>query len=194
MAVTTRERLITVANDLFFEHGFHAVGLEQIISRVGVTKTTFYNHFESKDALVIAVLLERDRIEFAQWMDIMQTRGGSDPVARILALFDLLEDWLADEHFKGCMFLKALAEYPSTNDPVHQAALVHGVNLQQALTAQARLAGISQSESLAGQLMMVLTGAILTRHASGTVDRARTARATAGVLVAHHMGLATTTP
>lgn len=190
MAVTTRDRLISAANDLFYEHGFHAVGLDQVLAKVRVTKTTFYNHFESKDALVIAVLLERDRVEFAEWLRFMETKGGNDPASRILALFDLLEDWLADESFKGCMFLKALAEYPNPTDPVHQAALIHGNNLQQALAHQAKHAGSVQSQDLANQLMMVLTGAILTRHTTGMIDRARTARATAGVIVSHHLGLA----
>ncbi len=187
MLEKTREKLITVANELFYEHGFHAVGLDQILDRVGVTKTTFYNHFESKDALVIAVLLERDKIELAEWLGIMEKKGGDDPRARILALFDLLEDWLADPAFKGCMFLKAASEYPSPNDPVHQAALVHGKNLHEALRHNAAKAGAAAPVALASQLMMVLTGAILTRHSTGMVDRAKSARATAGVLVDHHL-------
>lgn len=187
MPENTRERLITVANELFYEHGFHAVGLDQVLERVGVTKTTFYNHFESKDDLVIAVLLERDRIELSEWLGIMHKKGGDDPRARLLALFDMLEDWLADPAFKGCMFLKAAAEYPSPSDPVHKAALVHGQNLFEAMRHHAALAGAPDPQGLAGQLMMVLTGAILERHSSGMVDRARRARATAGILVDHHL-------
>ena len=187
MPEKTRDKLITVANELFYEHGFHAVGLDQVLDRVGVTKTTFYNHFESKDDLVIAVLLERDRIELAEWLRIMEHKGGADPRARILALFDLLEDWLADPGFKGCMFLKATAEYPSPHDPVHKAALVHGQNLFEALKRQATLADAPDPGALAGQLMMVLAGAVVNRHESGFADRARTARATAGVIVDHHL-------
>ena len=188
MAQGTRERLVTAANDLFFSDGFHAVGLDAILARAGVTKTTFYNHFASKDDLIIAVLQERDRIEFGEWMELMAARGGTDPRARILALFDILEEWLADPDYKGCMFLKAQAEFPAPNDPVHKAALVHGRNLFEALREQARAAGCEQPDALAGQLMIVLSGAILTRTNTGMVDRARSARATAGVLVEHHLG------
>ena len=187
MAEGTRDRLINVAMELFHDHGFHAVGLDQILSRVGVTKTTFYNHFESKDALAIAVLLERNRIELAEWLRIMEEQGGPEARGRILALFDLLEDWLADPAFKGCIFLKAEAEYPSVNDPVHQAALVHGRSLHAALERQAKAAGAEDSAGLASQLMMVLSGAILHRQSTGVVDRARTARATAAVIVDHHL-------
>lgn len=184
---SSRERLLHAAAELFLRDGFGPVGLDRIIGAVGVTKTTFYNHFESKDELVIAVPLERDRIELAEWMRITEQKGGDDPRARILALFDLLEDWLADPAFKGCMFLKAAAEYPSPRDPVHQAALVHGKNLAEALKRHAAAAGAKDPGGLAGQLMMVLAGAVLNRHETGFADRARTARATAGVLVDHHL-------
>ena len=85
------------------------------------------------------------------------------------------------------MFLKAEAEYPSPSDPVHQAALVHGKNLRDALQRQAQRAGAGDPVGLASQLMMVLCGAILTRQSTGLVDRARTARTTAGVLVGHYL-------
>ncbi len=189
MAEKTRERLISEANTLFYEHGFHAIGLDRVLDAAGVTKTTFYNHFESKDDLVIAVLVERDRKELTEWLGIMHAKGGADPRARILALFDLLEDWLADPQFKGCMFLKAQAEYPAPNDPVHRAALVHGANLHEALRQHAMLASATDPGTLASQLMMVVAGAIVTRQSTGVVDRIRTARRTAEVLVDHHIPL-----
>ncbi len=43
MGSSTRERLILTAHDLFYCEGFYTVGLERILSEVGVTKTTFYN-------------------------------------------------------------------------------------------------------------------------------------------------------
>ncbi|MCA9281267.1 MAG: helix-turn-helix transcriptional regulator [Phycisphaerales bacterium] len=58
-ASETRERLLDAAAMLFYEHGFHAIGLDAILEEVGVTKTTFYNHFASKDELIVAVLLDR---------------------------------------------------------------------------------------------------------------------------------------
>src|SRR5262249_49535506 len=106
MPASTRDMLIETANDLFYQHGFHTVWLDQIITRVGVTKTTFHNHFESKDHLAIAVLHERDRRDTEEWLAIMRTRGQGNPRAEILALFDLIEEWLASPDFRGCMFMK----------------------------------------------------------------------------------------
>ena len=55
-----RERLIDKAIDLFYSHGFNAVGIDRIIAAAGVTKTTFYKHFESKDELMVAAVKKRD--------------------------------------------------------------------------------------------------------------------------------------
>jgi AcrR family transcriptional regulator len=183
MLTSTREMLIETATDLFYEHGFHAVGLDQILTRVGVTKTTFYNHFESKDALVIAVLHERDRRETAEWLSVIREKGGGDPKLEILALFDLLEEWLSSPEFRGCMFMKASTEYPSPRDPVHQAAMVHGESLLREVRARASKGGAVNPDALASQLILLLTGAIVSRSARPDPDRARAARAAAGVIV-----------
>jgi len=55
-AKTGRERLVATAVDLFYRQGFGAVGIDQIIETAGVTKTTFYKHFESKDDLMLAAV------------------------------------------------------------------------------------------------------------------------------------------
>ncbi len=180
--------LIETAMDLFFQHGFHAVGIDQIITRVGVTKTTFYNHFPSKDDLAIAVLHERDRLETEEWLSIMRARGQGDPKLEILALFDLVEEWLASPEFRGCMFLKAASEYPSPNDPVHKAAMVHGESLFREIRQRAQRAGAPSPDAVASQLMLILTGAILARHSRGMPDQARSARAAAGVIVENAIG------
>lgn len=187
MAESTRERFVSVANRLFFDHGFHATGLDRIIDEVGVTKTTFYKHFESKDDLAIAVLKERDHAETNEWIGILKDRGGGDPKAEILVLFDLLEEWLGHPDFKGCMFLKATTEYPAPNDPVHQAARAHGQSLFREIELRATRGGAANPRALASQLMLILAGAVLARHESGTPDRTRSARAAAGVLVEAQM-------
>src|SRR5690606_5655354 len=87
--LNTRDRLIFTALDLFYRGGFHAVGVDQIIAEVGVTKTTFYNHFSSKDELVLAAVERRDAIEREAWQREMETRGAGDPRRMILAYFDV---------------------------------------------------------------------------------------------------------
>src|SRR4051794_41881306 len=56
---TGRERLLAAAVNLFYRNGFGAIGIDQVIAAAGVTKTTFYKHFESKDDLMVAAVQRR---------------------------------------------------------------------------------------------------------------------------------------
>jgi AcrR family transcriptional regulator len=178
----TRERLLDAAAVLFYEHGFHAVGLDRILAEVGVTKTTFYNHFESKDALVVAVLEDRDALDLQALRDEL-ARAGSDARERLLLVFDVLDAWFRDEGFQGCLFINAAAQYPNPNDPVHVAALRHGENLGRLLAELAREAGAAEPEVLARQLGLLVAAAISARHLGLDPDAARTSRRMAEVLV-----------
>src|SRR5688500_17714868 len=62
-----RERLLATAIELFYRHGFGAVGVDRVIAEAGVTKTTFYKHFEGKDDLMVAAVKRRDEWESAAW-------------------------------------------------------------------------------------------------------------------------------
>lgn len=55
-----KQDLLEVAERLFYEHGFRGVGLKQIIQEANVATMTLYNHFDSKEKLVEAVLQQRE--------------------------------------------------------------------------------------------------------------------------------------
>src|SRR4051812_17078916 len=48
----TRERLVQVGLDLFVEHGFDSVSVDDIAEVAEVSKTTFYRYFETKEDLL----------------------------------------------------------------------------------------------------------------------------------------------
>lgn len=183
MPGSSRDALIEIAARLFYEHGFHAVGIDRIISEVGVTKTTFYNHFESKDDLIVEVLKWRDEIEMRELIDAMRQRAGSEPRALLLAIFDVLDEWFRDEGFKGCIFVNAAVEFPSPHDPVHHAAAAHRANVRREILSILRRTGSADPEGLADQITMLVSGALITRHVAFDLDAARTARATAEALL-----------
>ena len=58
-----RDRLIGVSINLFYRFGINAVGLDRVLQEAGVSKTTFYKHFECKDDLVVAAIERRDQWE-----------------------------------------------------------------------------------------------------------------------------------
>jgi len=54
-ASSTRDRILDVALDLFVEHGFDGTSLRQIAEPLGMTKAALYYHFESKEAILMAL-------------------------------------------------------------------------------------------------------------------------------------------
>jgi TetR/AcrR family transcriptional regulator, transcriptional repressor for nem operon len=55
-AAENRRAIVAAATQLFREHGVEAVGLNELMKHAGFTQGGFYNHFESKAALVAEVL------------------------------------------------------------------------------------------------------------------------------------------
>ena len=61
----TRSRLVATAMDLFYQAGYAAVGVAGICARAGVSKSSFYHFFASKEDLALAVIEQR-------WQGFMQ--------------------------------------------------------------------------------------------------------------------------
>ena len=53
--IETKERILAAAKDQFFSHGFTKVTVDEIASKVGISKKTIYKYYPSKDDLVHAV-------------------------------------------------------------------------------------------------------------------------------------------
>ena len=122
MAESTREKLVHAAYELFMSNGINAVGLDQIIKRVGVTKSTFYNHFESKDDLVLAVLKWRDSLWPTELRAALLRKAGPRPRNQLLALFGMLDEAWGTKGYTGCVFIYASSEFPHPHDPIHLVA------------------------------------------------------------------------
>src|SRR6476659_6852995 len=88
---TGRERLVAAAVELFYRHGFGAVGIDRVIETAGVTKTTFYKHFESKDDLMVAAVQRRDEWESQAWNRAVRKIAGDDPRAQLIAMLDVMD-------------------------------------------------------------------------------------------------------
>lgn len=119
----TRDRILLVASDLFYRQGYHATGINQIIREAQVAKASFYDHFGSKEALAVAYL-ERRR---ERWIHLLldAADGQQEPVEKVLALFDFLEQWVSETDFRGCAFLNIAGEFPTTNNHIRQVVSAH---------------------------------------------------------------------
>src|SRR5690349_12473259 len=122
MKSTTRQRLIETAVRRFYRDGFRNVGIDQILADVGISKTAFYKHFESKEDLMLAALEDQDRSLVEAFRRQAQERGGPTPLGQLHALLDVVEQLVATDDFQGCIFVNVAMEFPLPHEPAHIAA------------------------------------------------------------------------
>jgi AcrR family transcriptional regulator len=180
-------RLVYAAIELFYAHGFQAVGLDRIIAHAGVTKTTFYKHFESKDDLMIAAIRQRDEWEMKAWIDAIRKAAGDDPKQQMLALFDVLDAWFNSVDFRGCQFINAAAEFPNPHDPVHAVAAEHKRKNRDYFRDLARAAGAEDPETLADQYTALVEGTLILRQVHGRDDAAKAIKPAVEALLAQSL-------
>jgi AcrR family transcriptional regulator len=175
---TGRDRLVAAAIELFYRHGFGAVGIDRVIAAAGVTKTTFYKHFESKDDLMVAAVRRRDEWESGAWDRAVRKLAGDDPAGRLLAMMDVMDVWFNDPDFRGCMFMNTAAEFPNPHDPVHRAAAEYQRRARDHRRDLARAAGAdpAAAETFADCYTALIDGALLLRQIQGRNDAARVVR------------------
>jgi AcrR family transcriptional regulator len=177
-----RDHLMATAWRLFYRDGLRAVGIDTILAEAGVAKMTLYNHFASKEELIIAILEKRD-VEFRASLMAHVEAAGPDPEKRLTAVFDWLEGWFGSESFKGCVFIRAVSEYPDPSHPIHQTAWRHKVAVKAALTDLCAAAGAKEPATLAEALGLLIDGAIVTAHATRSTAPARSAAVAASALL-----------
>ena len=178
-----RDRILDVAATLFYRHGIRAVGVDTLIAEAGVAKMTFYKHFPSKDALVVTFLHRRDE-RWRGWLEAAVARRAPAPRARLLAVFDALEEWFASDDFRGCAFVNATVELADRAHPAHAVVAAHKQALARYLRELATAAAVAHPERLSRQLGLLMDGAIVTALREGTPRAAREAREMARRLLA----------
>jgi AcrR family transcriptional regulator len=118
-----RVRILATADDLFYQEGVHTVGVDRIIGEAHVTKATFYKYYRSKDALIVAYLVGRDkgiRAFFASLEADFDT-----PKQRLRRLLTEISGQVMRDGFRGCPFINAAAQFTEPQHPVREAITTH---------------------------------------------------------------------
>src|SRR2546428_3130259 len=131
-----RERILDASYELFSRRGIQAVGVNEVTERAGVAMATLYRHFPSKDELVLAFLDLREQRWTKDFVEAGAMRRGSNPEERLLAIFDVLDEWFHRDDFEAGSFIKVLLEL----GPEHPAGGASGRHLEQIPAVVRRLA------------------------------------------------------
>ncbi len=155
-AGSARRRLLETATRLFYEGGIHAVGIDRIIAEAGVAKATFYNHFPSKDDLVVAYLEEIDRAGRAAVAALPK----QPPRKMVSAIMERISEAVVAGGWRGCPFLNAAAEYPDPTSRVRQTINARRVWYHDSLRALLAEDG-DPTPSVTASLLVALSDGLL---------------------------------
>jgi AcrR family transcriptional regulator len=176
-----RERILTVAADLFYRQGYRATGINEVIRKSGVAKATFYNHFPTKDDLGLAYLrqaMEREVVHVENFI-----HAANRPLERFLSVMRSVVPWLEETDFRGCPFVNMASEIPDPDDSLRNVGkatydYVRGrlQTLSEELIASDEAQyGHLDANVLTGEYMVAMAGAIALAeiyHAKWPVENA----------------------
>ena len=164
MPNSTRHRLIEAAGRRFYRDGFRNVGIDQVLADVGISKTAFYKHFESKDDLMLAALEVRNVWLQETFRDMIRSHGGPDAAAQLRGLFDVVERVINSDEFQGCIFVNVAMEFPLAHEPAHLAAADHKRAIEAIVRDLAAEANADDPAAMAQELCLIIEGAYVTRQ------------------------------
>ncbi|CAN5597734.1 TetR/AcrR family transcriptional regulator [soil metagenome] len=173
-ATDARTRILTAAYDLFSRRGIRGVGIDAIIRQSGVARMTLYRHFASKEALALAYLERREQQWTRHWLQAEVQRRAADPRERLLAIFDVFDEWFHQTSFEGCSFINVMLETADDRDSIYRASIAYLAGIRSFLEQLARDAGIAEAEDFARKWHILMKGSIV---AAGEGDQEAAKRA-----------------
>lgn len=168
-----RQLLIDIALKLFYQNGINSIGINEILKSSGVAKRTLYNHFESKDALVLAALEQRHQ-NFIGWLK-QKLEGSQSNIEVVEAIFGALNSWFKGKEailgdFRGCFFINTSAEFSDSECDISKYC---GFHKQQVRSLIQQYLG-SESSDLLDAICIMQEGAIVMAYMTGNSDEVTT--------------------
>ncbi|MVM29630.1 TetR family transcriptional regulator [Spirosoma sp. HMF4905] len=152
----TRDRIIDTASRLFYKQGYNLTGINQLINEAAVAKASLYQHFPSKEDLLIAYLTKTSNEWFIGLNDYLAPYVM--PKTKVLAAFDLLLDFSETVAFRGCHFQNIISEVPQESEAVRAIIRNHKARMRQFFTDL--LSGTDQAEQ-ADAVTVLFEGALI---------------------------------
>lgn len=178
----TQVRLLRATENLIYQGGINATGMDLIVKTSGVARKGLYKYYPTKEALVAAALQARDE----RWMEwfIAATTQAATPRARLMSIFDALREWFASEGFRGCAFINAAGEIGDPANPIREVSRLHKARLLAHVLTLTQAAGVPDPDDMARQLLVLIDGAIAVALVTGDLSITDSAERAAAALLA----------
>ena len=175
----TRVALLDAAEELFYERGIQAVGIDEVRSTSGVSLKRLYQVFPAKRELVQAYLVRRD----GRWRGRLAAYVADHPEEKIPAVFDWLREWFAEPGFRGCAFVNSFGELGGNEPGIADVVRAHHAKVREFLAGLVAELEVIDPDQLTDQLWLLLVGSATGAAIIGSPAMADRARSAAQALV-----------
>jgi AcrR family transcriptional regulator len=182
-----RMRILAVASELFYERGVRAVGVEEIAAAAGTNKMTLYRHFPSKDELVAECLRQKAKRASTTWDEVAAAHPG-DPMGELKGWLARMAEIIVAKTGRGCPFSNAAVELPEKDHPARRVIEEHKQGQRERMAELCRAAGLTEPESVADDLVLLLEGALVAAQSMGHQGPACNFVRSAERVIAAHRG------
>jgi len=155
---SARERLIETAIELFYQEGIRAIGIDTLVARSGLSKSSLYRTFASKEEVIAAFAEEQNR-RFWEWWGETTSRHAGSPRQQIEALFEGIAEQIANPQFRGCPFINLATEFPDRQHPGTAIACTNKMEVRRRLRLLAHALNARNPRRLSDQLALLIDGA-----------------------------------
>lgn len=102
-----RQAVIENAGAVFYEKGFEATSMSDLVSATGLNTASMYKEFKSKEGLFEATL---DNYRLQHIQELIKGMSGNPCLDTLVAYFEKLRDYAQSDSFNGCLLMNNLAE------------------------------------------------------------------------------------
>ena len=152
---TVQQRIVNSASKLFYDHGIGPVGVAQICETANVSKRTLYKHFNTKDDLASIAMESLGET----WFEACTSSNAKEPEARIMHVFNMINEVADKPDFYGCIFMNTSIELRGTNAPAVSTVKEFKTKLYTYFEQQAKAMKHNNPRELAEQLILLHDGA-----------------------------------
>jgi len=176
-----RDKLLDVTEELVYQYGLNATGMELIVKTSGISRKTIYRYFSNKDCLCAQALLRRDN-RWMQWFEACSVKN-DDAAESILNMFSTLKSWFLTENFRGCAFINSASETADAQHPIRAIAKEHKQKIVSLVATLASQLTVPSVELFSRQILLLIDGAITVAMVMNFPGAADDARAMAKLLI-----------
>ena len=182
-----RDLLLEAAIRLFCRFGIGATSIDAVVAESGIARMTLYNHFGSKEGLVLAAL-QHEGSAWRAWFFTRLAEIGGKAEDRLIGVFDILAEWFERADYFGCAFMNAILEARNQDETLLSITYAHKAQVLDQLRALAAAAGVPEPEEFAQQIDLLMDGAIVKALIKRSARPAREAKAIAKAMIVQSLG------